>query len=77
MSRPTVRRWRLVVPPTVHRQYQLNSFAGGDRISRIHAQFDRSWPGPGYYDPRGFQPTPRWPTDTEQFGDYYVRGPRR
>ena len=32
-------------------------------------------PGPSEYRRGGFRPTPPWPSNTDQFGDYYVRGP--
>jgi hypothetical protein len=30
---------------------------------------------PGYYHRAGFLPVPLWPSDTNQLGVYYIRGP--
>jgi hypothetical protein len=65
----------LVVPPNAEAQFGWGWGVGNTRISPICPQFQRNWPGPGSYDPRTFRPTPRWPSDTDQFGVYYVRGP--
>jgi hypothetical protein len=34
----------------------------------------RAWPGP-YAGGYGFLGTPNWPSHTDQYGVYYVRGP--
>ena len=65
----------LLVPPTAKTQIGWGWGVGNTRHWWIHSQFHRNWPGPGSYDPRTFRPTPRWPSDTDQFGVYYVRGP--
>jgi hypothetical protein len=65
----------LVVPPTAEVQTNWGWGVGNTRISPICHQFHRNWPGNGYYNHKMFQPTPRWPSDTDQFGVYYVRGP--
>jgi len=65
----------LVVPPKVEYQTHWGWGVGGMRITPIRHQFERDWPGPGYYDRSMFRPTPPWPSDTDQFGVYYVRGP--
>ncbi|MHC4177450.1 MAG: hypothetical protein ACYSWU_08085 [Planctomycetota bacterium] len=65
----------LVVPPTAKTQYNFGWGVGGTYISHVYPQFGRNWPGPVRYDPRAFRPTPRWPSHTDQFGIYYVRGP--
>ena len=67
----------LVVPPTVHCQAHLSSTTAGTRVSGIRAKFKAIELAPGVYDPRGFYPTPRWPSSTDQLGTYYVRAPRR
>lgn len=66
----------LVVPPTV--EYQTNYSWGvpATRVEPIYHQFNRNYPG-AYYGGNGFYPTPAWPSDTNQFGVYYVRGPWR
>jgi len=66
--------YALVVPPTVHRQYNWGWSVGTTRLHEIDHQFGRSYPGP-YGGGAGFYPTPAWPSDTTQFGVYYVRGP--
>lgn len=64
----------LVVPPTAENQAHLGSGVGATRVTPIPHQF-----GPGYpmqVEGGGpFYPTPRWPNSTDQFGDYYIRGP--
>lgn len=64
----------LVVPPTVHREgiYQWGAPSSGTR--RIRHQFSPTYPGntPGSGQ---LYPTPYWPSHTDQFGVYYVRGP--
>jgi hypothetical protein len=65
----------LVVPPTAESQTHWGWGVGNTRVTPICPQFGRNWPGPGTYDPRAFRPTPPWPSDTDQFGVYYVRGP--
>ncbi|HZZ28335.1 MAG TPA: hypothetical protein VFE46_10075 [Pirellulales bacterium] len=66
----------LVVPPNAEFQANYGWGVGGTRVSPIYHQFGR--PFPGWYGnvPTGrFLPTPNWPSDTQQFGVYYVRGP--
>jgi len=65
----------LVVPPNAEGYMSWGWGVGNTRVTPICAQFHRNWPGPASYDPRVFRPTPRWPSDTDQFGVYYVRGP--
>ena len=66
----------LVVPPTVGLQAQYSWGACSTRITPIYHQFARPYPGPyaGYVG-NGFLPTPEFPSDTTQFGVYYIRGP--
>jgi hypothetical protein len=45
------------------------------RITPIYHQFTRQFPGYGYDGGVPFYGTPAWPSDTRQFGVYYVRGP--
>ena len=66
----------LVVPPTAEKQYSMGWGVGNTRLTRIYHQFGRPYPGAaagGVGQP--FQATPYWPSDTSQFGVYYVRGP--
>jgi hypothetical protein len=64
----------LIVPPTAELQTHWNWGVAQTRVTPIWPQFGRSYPGP-YFGGRGFAPTPRWPSSTDQFGVYYVRGP--
>ncbi len=64
----------LVVPPTAEHQAHLGWGVGATRVTRTEHQFGRGYPGPS--GPGGpFYPTPPWPSSTDQFGDYYIRGP--
>jgi hypothetical protein len=65
----------LVVPPTAEVQTHWGWGVGNFRISTIQHQYNRNWPGAGYYHPAQLRPTPYWPSHTDQFGVYYVRGP--
>ncbi len=65
----------VVVPPTAERQTNYGWGVGNTRTTRIDHQFGRNYPGPGYYSRGAFQPTPPWPSDTEQSGFNYIRGP--
>lgn len=64
----------LVVPPTANLQTDWAWGVSSSRISRIDHQFGRNYPGPGPFG-GPYRPTPPWPSDTRQFGVYYVRGP--
>jgi len=64
----------LVVPPTANLQTNYGWGVASSRISRIEHQFQRNFPGYGRFG-GPFRPTPVWPSDTTQFGVYYVRGP--
>jgi hypothetical protein len=71
----------LVVPPTANLQTNYGWGVASSRMSRIDHQFQRNYPGGGIGGIGGvafggpFRPTPVWPSDTTQFGVYYVRGP--
>lgn len=67
----------LVVPPTAEFQSHYAWGVGGTRTNLIGPQFGRNYPGYSQYDPRLFRPTPPWPSDTDQLGYNYVRGPWR
>lgn len=64
----------LVVPPTAFTHTEFGWGVGTTRVSPIYPQFGRPFPG-RFYGGQGFLPTPPWPSDTTQFGVYYVRGP--
>ena len=65
----------VVVPPTAENQTHLGWGVGATRVNPIQHQYQRNYPGPGYYNRSWFRPTPPWPSSTDQFGDYYIRGP--
>jgi hypothetical protein len=67
----------LVVPPTAEFQTQYSWGVPSSRVAPIYHQFRRPYPGPGAVagGSGGFLPTPRWPSDTVQFGVNAVRGP--
>jgi len=65
----------LVIPPTAELQTHYGWGVGNTRITPNCPQFNRIYPGAGVYDRRAFLSTPPWPSSTDQFGVYYVRGP--
>jgi hypothetical protein len=67
----------LVVPPTANMQTSLSWGVSQTTMRPIYHQFSRPYPGDGEGLGVGFLPTPRWPSHTDQFGIYYVRGPWR
>ena len=68
----------VVVPPTVRWQSNYAWGVGGSRLNRVGAQYQAEFPGPeSVYHQRDYLPAPPQPSDTQQFGDNYVRGPRR
>ncbi|HEY2761278.1 MAG TPA: hypothetical protein VGI75_11055 [Pirellulales bacterium] len=66
--------YALVVPPTAEFQANYGWGVCGTRVSPIYHQFGRPFPGFGVGG-GAFRPTPLNPSDTQQFGVYYVRGP--
>jgi hypothetical protein len=64
----------LVVPPTANMQTNWGWGVASSRVSRIDHQFQRNYPGDGSFG-GPFRTTPLWPSDTTQFGVYYVRAP--
>ena len=65
----------LVVPPTAHMRQTLSWGVSQNLMRPIHHQFGRNASMPGAAAPGQFRPTPVWPSHTDQFGIYYVRGP--
>ncbi len=65
----------LVVPPTAEMTTNYHWGVSGLRVTPIDHQFARPYPGPGPFGGGAFYGTPLWPTDTNQYGVYYVRGP--
>jgi hypothetical protein len=64
----------LVVPPTATMQTNWGWGVASSRVTRIDHQFQRNYPGDGQFG-GPFRSTPLWPSDTTQFGVYYVRAP--
>ncbi len=64
----------LVVPPTAGMQSHYAWGVAQTRRTPVYSQFQAEFPGYGVW-PGQFSPTPLWPSDTDQFGVYYVRGP--
>ena len=64
----------IVVPPTAELTTNYGWGSVSSRMTRNDHQFQRPWPN-GYWTPYGFMPTPGYPSDTQQFGYYYIRGP--
>ena len=65
----------VVVPPTAENQTHLGWGVGATRVNPIQHQYQRIYPGPGYYSRGWFRPAPPWPSSTDQIGNYYIRGP--
>lgn len=65
----------LVVPPTSAYETHWSWGVAQTRVTPIYHQFGRNFPGPYPEGGPGFAPTPRWPSSTDQFGVYPVRGP--
>ncbi len=65
----------LVVPPTAHMRQTLSWGVSQNTMHPIHHQFGRSANFPGAGHQSNFRHTPAWPSHTDQFGVYYVRGP--
>ena len=67
----------LVVPPTAEFQTNYSWGVPASRISPIDAQFSRRYPdqAPESSARNGFCRHRYSPSDTNQFGVYYVRGP--
>ncbi len=65
----------LVVPPTAHMETVNSWGVSQNTMYPIYHQYGRSAPAFGVPGRGGFYPTPQWPSHTDQFGVYYVRGP--
>lgn len=65
----------LVVPPTAHMRQTFSWGVSQNLMYPLHHQFGRSANSPGVAPAGSFLPTPPWPSHTDQFGVYYVRGP--
>jgi hypothetical protein len=70
----------LMVAPTVRAHTRWGWGVAQTTVEPLYQQFDRPYPGPVAGVEAGMGgnpllPTPRWPSHTDQFGVYYVRGP--
>ena len=65
----------VVVPPTAHMRQTYSWGVSQNLMYPIHHQFGRSANSPGAAPGGTFRATPPWPSHTDQFGYYYVRGP--
>lgn len=66
----------VVVPPKPRTQTNWGAGVGGTTVTPIVPRFSPGDPGLSIYRRSDFQPTPPWPSNTNQFGDYYIRAPR-
>ena len=67
----------LVIPPTAQRQTKYHWGVGGTRVVATGAQFEAQSPGPeSVYQQGHYLPAPPQPSDTDQHGIHYVRGPQ-
>lgn len=67
----------LVAPPNVEMRQTLSWGVSQNLMYPMPHQFGRSANFPGAAGRGMFRPTPPWPSHTDQFGVYYVRGPWR
>ena len=65
----------LVVPPIANKQTHYNWGVTGTIVTPTFPQYGRAYPGEMGGAAGGFLPQPYWPSSTDQFGVYYVRGP--
>lgn len=65
----------LVVPPTAAMQTKMGWGVSQSEMVPLYHQAYRAYPGEEGGSTTLFSPTPNWPSHTDQFGVYYVRGP--
>jgi len=65
----------LVVPPTAERQVHWGWGIGNTRITPIWPQYSLGHYASGPFGPAPMYTAPPWPSDLDQFGVYYIRGP--
>jgi hypothetical protein len=67
----------LIAPPTARMQTRWSWGVAQSSMYPLYHQFKRPYPGPVFSDlgSSPLLPTPRWPSHTDQFGVYWVRGP--
>lgn len=64
-----------VVPPGAHMQTNYSWGVSQNLMYPIHHQYQRNASTPTGVPQGQFRPTPHWPSHTDQFGIYYIRGP--
>lgn len=72
-----------VVPPTARMHTRYSWGVAQTTMMPLYHQYERPYPGPftgamggdGQMAGSPLLPTPRWPSHTDQFGVYYIRGP--
>jgi hypothetical protein len=65
----------LVVPPNVHSRQTYSWGVSQNLMYPLNHQYGRNASSPGALPAGSFLSTPHWPSHTDQFGVYYVRGP--
>jgi hypothetical protein len=65
----------LVVPPTANMQTKMGWGVSQSEMVPLYHQAYRAYPGDDGGSGMIFSPTPGWPSHTDQFGVYYIRGP--
>ena len=65
----------LVVPPIAHMQTRWAWGVSQGTMTPIYHQFRRPYHGDGGLGAADLNGTPRWPSNTDQFGVYYIRAP--
>jgi hypothetical protein len=65
----------MVVPPTAKMHTSWSWGVAQSEMIPIYHQFHRDYPGMGMIGGAEIYPTPYWPSHTDQFGVYPVRGP--
>lgn len=65
----------LIVPPTAHMQTKMGWGVAQSSMSPIYPRYYRNYQGEMEVGGFPFQATPNWPSHTDQFGIYYIRGP--
>lgn len=65
----------LVVPPTAAMQTKMGWGVSQSEMVPLYHQAYRAYPGEDGGSTTVFSATPNWPSHTDQFGVYYVRGP--
>lgn len=65
----------LIVPPTAHMQTRWGWGVSQGTMTPIYHQFRRPYMGGAELGGGEVNGTPAWPSHSDQFGVYYIRGP--